>query len=76
MDLKFTSVPFLPVRSMSGIIFMVEERGQKSAAVFCLWKCEPLWENFCAALPAPAAREPRIRPAALKIQPQEKFGIF
>ena len=45
---------------MSGISFMVDERGQKPAAVIDLRKHEQLWEDFYNALLAKSrAREPR-----------------
>jgi len=45
---------------MSGITFMVDERGQKTAAVIDLRKHEHLWEDFHDALLAKSrAREPR-----------------
>ncbi|HEY1718787.1 MAG TPA: hypothetical protein VGH42_10925 [Verrucomicrobiae bacterium] len=45
---------------MSGITFMVDERGQKTAAVIDLRKHEQLWEDFHDSLLAESrAREPR-----------------
>jgi hypothetical protein len=45
---------------MSGITFMVDEHGQKTAAVIDLRKHEQLWEDFHDALLAKSrAREPR-----------------
>jgi hypothetical protein len=45
---------------MSGITFMVDERGQKTAAVIDLRKHEQLWEDFHDSLLAKSrAREPR-----------------
>jgi hypothetical protein len=45
---------------MSGITFMVDKRGQKTAAVIDLRKHEQLWEDFHDSLLAESrAREPR-----------------
>ncbi|HEY5296882.1 MAG TPA: hypothetical protein VIK59_03060 [Verrucomicrobiae bacterium] len=45
---------------MSGITFMVDERGQKTAAVIDLRKHEQLWEDFHDSLMAESrVREPR-----------------
>ena len=44
---------------MSGITFMVDEHGQKTAAVIDLRKHEQLWEDFYDTLLAKSrAREP------------------
>ena len=55
---------------MSGITFMVDERGQKTAAVIDLRKHEQLWEDFYDTLLAKsrAAREPRICEAPLELK--------
>jgi hypothetical protein len=51
---------FCQIVAMSGITFMVDERGQKTAAVIDLRKHEQLWEDFHDALLAKSrAREPR-----------------
>ncbi len=53
---------FCQIVSMSGITFMVDERGQKTAAVIDLRKHEQLWEDFYDTLLAKSrAREPRER---------------
>jgi hypothetical protein len=45
---------------MSGITFMVDERGRKMAVVMDLQKHEQLWEDFYDKLLAESrAREPR-----------------
>jgi len=52
---------------MSGITFMVDERGQKTAAVIDLRKHEQLWEDFHDALLAESrAREPRESLASVR----------
>ena len=52
---------------MSGITFMVDERGQKTAAVIDLRKHEQLWEDFYDTLLAKSrAREPRESLASVK----------
>jgi len=51
---------FCQIVSMSGITFMVDERGQKMAAVIDLRKHEQLWEDFYDTLLIQSrAREPR-----------------
>jgi hypothetical protein len=45
---------------MSGITFMVDEHGRKTAAVIDLRKHKQLWEDFCDTLLAKSrSREPR-----------------
>jgi hypothetical protein len=39
-------IVFCQIHFMSGITFMVDERGQKTAAVIDLRKHEQLWEDF------------------------------
>ncbi len=52
---------------MSGITFMVDERGQKTAAVIDLRKHEQLWEDFYDTLLARSrASEPRERLKSVK----------
>jgi hypothetical protein len=52
---------------MSGITFMVDERGQKTAVVIELRKHEQLWEYFYDTLLARSrAREPRVSLASVK----------
>ena len=52
---------------MSGITFMVDERGQKTAAVIDLRKHEQLWEDFYdAALARARSREPRASLTAVR----------
>jgi hypothetical protein len=52
---------------MSGITFMVDERGRKTAAVIDLRKHEQLWEDFYDTLLAQSrAREPRESLAAVR----------
>ena len=52
---------------MSSITFMVDERGQKTAAIIDLLKHEQLWEDFYDALTARSrAREPRASLAAVR----------
>ncbi|MGH7950669.1 MAG: hypothetical protein ACREFE_01945 [Limisphaerales bacterium] len=52
---------------MSGITFMVDERGQKTAAVIDLRKHEQLWEDFYDALTVRTrTREPRESLAAVR----------
>ena len=52
---------------MSGIAFVVDERGRKTAAVIDLRKHEQLWEDFYDALLAESrAREPRERFKSVK----------
>ena len=65
--MKFASAYFFcQIVSMSGITFMVDERGQKTAAVIDLRKHEQLWEDFYDALTARSrAREPRESLAAV-----------
>jgi hypothetical protein len=52
---------------MSGISFMVDERGQKTAAVIDLRKHEQLWEDFYDALLAQSrVRESRESLASVR----------
>lgn len=58
---------FRQIVAMSGITFMVDERGQKTAAVIDLRKHEQLWEDFHDALQAKSrAREPRESLASVR----------
>ena len=52
---------------MSGITFMVDERGKKTAAVIDLQKHEQLWEDFYDTLVAESrSREPRESLASVR----------
>ena len=52
---------------MSGITFMVDEHGQKTAAVIDLRKHEQLWEDFYDTLLAKSrVREPRESIASIR----------
>jgi hypothetical protein len=52
---------------MSGITFMVDERGHKTAAVIDLRKHEQLWEDFYDTLLVKSrAREPRESLASVR----------
>ena len=52
---------------MSGITFMVDERGEKTAAVIDLRKHGRIWEDFYDSLLAKSrAHEPRESLAAVK----------
>ena len=54
---------------MSGITFMVDERGQKTAAVIDLRKHEQLWEDFYDTLLAESrGHEPRESLETIKRQ--------
>ena len=65
--MEFTPRILCQIVSMSGITFMVDERGRKTAAVIDLRKHEQLWEDFYDALLAQSsAREPRESLAAVR----------
>jgi hypothetical protein len=52
---------------MSGVTFMVDSKGRKTAAVIDLRKHRKLWEDFYdTALAHSRAREPRERLASVK----------
>jgi len=58
---------FCQIVSMSGITFMVDERGRKTAAVIDLRKHEQLWVDFYDTLLAKSrAREPRESLASVR----------
>ena len=52
---------------MSGIQYMIDARGQKTAVVIDLRRHGDLWEDFCDRLIAdPRAREPQLSLAAVR----------